>query len=85
MKLEMEKNKKNEKASARKRLIGILKHTESGLDGILVTIGLCVIALVLCAVLKDSLTEFIRVLTESMTGKAQEMLAAGFAFLSFGL
>ena len=31
---------------------------EEGLDGILVTIGLCIIALLLCVVMRDSLTEY---------------------------
>jgi peptidoglycan hydrolase CwlO-like protein len=30
---------------------------EKGLDGILVSVGLCIIALLLCVVMKDSLTE----------------------------
>lgn len=33
---------------------------EPGIDGILVTVGLCIIALLLCVVMKDSLTAFIR-------------------------
>ena len=32
---------------------------EKGIDGILVTVGLCIIALLLCVVMKDSLTTFI--------------------------
>lgn len=50
---------------------------EEGLDGILVTIGLCVIALVLCAVMKESMSGFITTLTTSMTSKAQTMLSGG--------
>lgn len=47
---------------------------EAGIDGILVTVGLCIIALLLCVVMKDSLTEFIKTLVEAMTVKAQEIL-----------
>lgn len=47
---------------------------EAGIDGILVTVGLCIIALLLCVVMKDSLTAFIKTLVEAMTAKAQEIL-----------
>mgnify|MGYP004469333379 CR=1 FL=1 len=47
---------------------------EKGIDGILVTVGLCIIALLLCVVMKDSLTTFIKTLVESMTVKAQQIL-----------
>ncbi len=45
-----------------------------GIDGILVTVGLCIIALVLCVIMKDSLGEFITTIVDNMTGKATEML-----------
>lgn len=48
--------------------------TEAGIDGILVTVGLCIIALLLCVVMKDSLTSFITTLVTSMTTKAQGIL-----------
>ncbi|MGN0424753.1 MAG: hypothetical protein ACI4FY_05480 [Acetatifactor sp.] len=47
---------------------------EEGIDGILVTVGLCIIALLLCVVMKDSLTSFITTLVTSMTTKAQGIL-----------
>ncbi len=47
---------------------------EPGIDGILVTVGLCIIALLLCVVMKDSLTAFIRTLVDAMTAKAQQIL-----------
>lgn len=47
---------------------------EPGIDGILVTVGLCIIALLLCVVMKDSLTAFIRTLVDAMTLKAQQIL-----------
>ncbi len=48
---------------------------EAGIDGILVTVGLCIIALLLCVVMKDSLTTFITTLVANMTNKAQTILA----------
>ncbi len=49
--------------------------TEEGIDGILVTVGLCIIALLLCVVMKDSLTAFIQTLVTAMTTKAQQILS----------
>lgn len=45
-----------------------------GIDGILVTAGLCIIALLLCVVLKDSLTTFITTIVNSLTTKATSIL-----------
>lgn len=47
---------------------------ESGIDGILVTVGLCIIALLLCVVMKDSLQTFITTIVQSMTTEAQNIL-----------
>ncbi len=47
---------------------------EPGIDGILVTVGLCIIALLLCVVMKDSLETFIRTLVDAMTTRAQQIL-----------
>lgn len=62
-----------------KRIIrGVLmeaKKKEPGIDGILVSVGLCIIALVLCVVMKDSLTAFIQTLVGSMTTEAQKILS----------
>lgn len=51
----------------------VLKKS-SGIDGILVTAGLCIIALLLCVVMKDSLTTFITTIVESLTTKATGIL-----------
>lgn len=48
---------------------------ESGIDGILVTVGLCIIALLLCVVMKDSLQAFITTIVKSMTTEAQNILS----------
>ena len=48
---------------------------EPGIDGILVTVGLCIIALLLCVVMKDSLTTFVETIVTAMTEEAKEVLA----------
>ena len=49
-------------------------HREEGIDGILVTVGLCIIALLLCVVMKDSLTTFIQTIVTAMQTKAANIL-----------
>lgn len=51
----------------------LLKKSE-GIDGILVTAGLCIIALLLCVVMKDSLTTFITTIVNGLTTKATSIL-----------
>lgn len=46
-----------------------------GIDGILVTVGLCIIALLLCVVMKDSLKSFIETIVTAMTTEAQKILS----------
>ncbi len=48
---------------------------EPGIDGILVTVGLCIIALLLCVVMKNSLSEFIKSIVSSMTMEATDILS----------
>lgn len=57
-----------------KRLLlkGMVK--KPGIDGILVTVGLCIIALLLCVVMKDSLQSFIETIVTAMTKEAQKIL-----------
>ena len=43
-------------------------------QGILVTVGLCIIALLLCVVMKDSLTTFIQTIVTAMQTKAADIL-----------
>lgn len=47
---------------------------EPGIDGILVTVGLCIIALLLCVVMKDSLTSFIETIVTALETKANSIL-----------
>ena len=56
----------------------VLTNKEEGIDGILVTIGLCIIALVLCVVMKDALAELIKNITRAMSVKAQQILTGAF-------
>ncbi len=48
----------------------VFYHKSRGLDEILVTVGLCIIALLLCVVMKDSLTSFIQAIVTAMQNKA---------------
>ena len=48
---------------------------DPGIDGILVTVGLCIIALLLCVVMKDSLVDFIETIVEAMSSKASDILS----------
>jgi hypothetical protein len=52
-------------------------HKSPGIDGILVTVGLCVIALLLCVVMKDALQEFIVGIVTTMSEEAQRILKVG--------
>lgn len=59
--------------------LGIIKREamepQSGIDGILVTVGLCIIALLLCVVMKNSLSGFIESIVASMTKEAKNILS----------
>ena len=52
----------------------LFKGKEEGIDGLLVTVGLCIIALLLCVVLKDALSGFITDIVGLMTQRATEIL-----------
>lgn len=57
-----------------KKIRNWMLKKEAGIDGILVTVGLCIIALLLCVVMKDSLSEFIGTIVTSLTTEAQKIL-----------
>ena len=57
-----------------RRVVQLGCRQEPGIDGILVTVGLCVIALLLCVVKKDSLKVFIETIVGAMTTEAQKIL-----------
>lgn len=56
------------------KIKGHALQREQGIDGILVTVGLCIIALLLCVVMKDSLTSFIQTIVTAMQTKAADIL-----------
>ena len=58
----------------KKRLHNAMICKSSGIDGLLVTVGLCIIALLLCVVMKDKLEIFIGTIVESLTKKATGIL-----------
>ena len=57
-----------------RKLVGMGMRKEPGIDGILVTVGLCIIALLLCVVMKDRLKAFIETIVNAMTSEAQNIL-----------
>lgn len=62
----------------RKKITALLEkgvcQKNPGIDGILVTVGLCIIALVLCVLMKDKLAIFITTIVTQMTEKASGVL-----------
>jgi hypothetical protein len=66
---------RNHTAKAVGKLKKLALHKESGIDGILVTVGLCIIALLLCVVMKTSMTDFIQTIVTAMTTKATTILS----------
>lgn len=52
----------------------VVYRKRPGIDGILVTVGLCIIALLLCVVMKDSLTSFIQTIVTALQNKAVGIL-----------
>ena len=58
----------------RARLRHAVTAKSSGIDGLLVTVGLCIIALLLCVVMKDKLEIFIGTIVDSLTKKATGIL-----------
>lgn len=55
-------------------LCGKAMKKEPGIDGILVTVGLCIIALLLCVVMKKSMSGFIETIVNALTNEAQKIL-----------
>lgn len=66
---------KKEKGQQRmRRLRRAMAGKSSGIDGLLVTVGLCIIALLLCVVMKDKLEVFIGTIVDALTAKATGIL-----------
>lgn len=62
------------KEKVKKIFINCVTKKSYGIDGILVTVGLCIIALVLCVVMKDALAGLITDIVSGMTIKAKDIL-----------
>lgn len=77
----LEKNVESMKKAAygvmgmKERFIRRAMKREAGIDGILVTVGLCIIALLLCVVMKESMSGFIQTIVTSLTTEAQKILS----------
>ncbi len=56
------------------KVVELMLKKRDGIDGILVTVGLCIIALLLCVVMKDSLTTFITTIVSTLQAKAISIL-----------
>lgn len=69
----MTEDRKKRRNNVRRLLAKGMKK-EPGIDGILVTVGLCIIALLLCVVMKDSLQDFIETIVQAMTSEAENIL-----------
>ncbi|MCR4792835.1 MAG: hypothetical protein K5871_08790 [Lachnospiraceae bacterium] len=83
MKRIMNNDSENIMKKVMKKVMKEVMRKEEGLDGILVTIGLCIIALLLCVVMKDSLTGFIQTIVTEMTNSARNILATA-GTMAFG-
>ncbi len=74
----MEKRMKQEgKESFLQKIEKVALKKEEGIDGILVTVGLCIIALLLCVVMKDSLSTFVTTIVTELTNEAKSILTGG--------
>lgn len=62
------------KGSWKGRLCRVMAGKSSGIDGLLVTVGLCIIALLLCVVMKDKLEIFIGTIVDALSAKATGIL-----------
>ena len=58
----------------KQKMKNFLTAKSEGIDGLLVTVGLCIIALLLCVVMKDSLTTFITQIVTALQTKAMGIL-----------
>ncbi|MBQ9142046.1 MAG: hypothetical protein IJX63_09695 [Lachnospiraceae bacterium] len=58
----------------KKKVVKFFTEKSEGIDGLLVTVGLCIIALLLCVVMKDSLTTFITQIVTALQTKAISIL-----------
>ena len=65
---------RNRLMNVKNRVVAFCLAPEEGIDGILVTVGLCIIALLLCVVMKDSLSTLITTIVQALSDKASTIL-----------
>lgn len=70
--MKMELTMLNGKENLKNRLL----RKRSGIDGVIVTIGLCIIALLICVVMKDELSTFVSTIVGQLTNKATTILGS---------
>ncbi len=58
--------------SIKERIANLRKH--KGVDGVIVTIFLCVIAVVICSIFKDQITTFMTGVMSQLTDKAKAII-----------
>lgn len=63
---------KSEMKNLKEKVGGLRKH--KGVDGIIVVLFLCIIAVVLCAIFKDQITTFMTGVMEQLTDKAKTII-----------
>ena len=54
--------------------IRMMMRKSKGIDGVIVVVGLCIIALVVIFLLKDQLGEFVKKIVDNMSNKATDVL-----------
>ncbi len=60
--------------SARNKIADVMTRKHRGIDGVIVVVGLCIIALVIIFLLKDKLAEFVGSITDNMQNKSKTVL-----------
>ncbi|MFI3238272.1 MAG: hypothetical protein R3Y47_09655 [Lachnospiraceae bacterium] len=71
----MKKMFNNVKTVAANKVGNMMRNTHQGIDGILVTVGLCIVALVVCVVFKTEMSTFVEGMMGEMTSKASSILS----------
>lgn len=65
---------RNLKTKAAQTAVRVVTHKSEGIDKILVTVGMCIVALLLIVILNTELGTFITTLFTNLTTKAQGIL-----------
>ncbi len=59
---------------AKEKALAALTKKRRGIDGILVTVGLCIIALLICIAMRDQMIAFVNQIIGELTAKASNIL-----------